>query len=134
MSVTVAATSRNKALNAALETDCDAGYVNIYSGPVPTNADAALSGNTLLVQLRFGTPAFGGASGGIATANSISAGTAVATATPSFFRVLKSDGTTVILQGSVAASGADLNLSGMSGGQITSGDTVSASSMTVGAT
>lgn len=86
-----------------------AGYLRIYAGPVPASADAALGGATLLAELRFGNPAFGSARGGIVSANAINEDpSANATGIASFYRTLKSDGSTVIEQGTVGTSGADM--------------------------
>ena len=92
---------------------CDAGTppatVKIYAGTPPADADAALSGNTLLGTLTMSNPAFGAASdlnpGARATANAITDDTtADATGTATFFRVLQGGGT-VLWQGSVTATG-----------------------------
>jgi len=53
-----------------------------------------------------------------------------ATITPTWFRALQSDGTTVVMDGTVGASGCNLNLTGLSGGQIISGGNVSVSTFT----
>lgn len=86
-----------------------AGKLRIYSGTAPADADAALSGNTLLAELVLSDPAFGAAAdlnpGARATANAIADDTAAdATGTASFFRIVDSDGT-VIMQGDVTATG-----------------------------
>ncbi len=107
------------------------GYLRIYSGTQPANANAALSGNTLLAELRFASTAFGSAVAGLATAAAISSVTAAATGTATFFRALKSDGTTAVMDGSVGTSGCDLNINSTA---ISSGATVSVSSFTYQAT
>lgn len=110
-----------------VDSGAGAGTLRIYSGTAPANADAALSGNTLLAQLTLSDPAFGAASNGVATANAITQdSSADATGTATFFRVLDSDGT-VIFQGEVGTSGSDLNLVTTS---ITAGQPVSVSSLT----
>lgn len=87
----------------------DNGYLRIYSGTQPADADTALSGNTLLAELRFGTPAFAAAVLGVATANAITSdASANASGTATFFRCLKADGSTVIWDGSVGTSDANL--------------------------
>lgn len=86
------------------------GKLRIYSGSQPANADAAVGGGTLLAELTFGTPAFGAAVAGVATANAIAADSdADATETAAWFRALTSANVPVY-DGSVGASGADLNL------------------------
>lgn len=112
----------------AVTARANSGSLRIYSGTVPANADTALSGNTLLASLTVGNPAFGAASSGVATANAITAdSSADATGTATFFRVLESDGTTVVFQGTVGTSGAELNLSSTS---IVATGTVSVTSLT----
>lgn len=101
----------------------------IYSGTVPTNADTALSGNTVLATFTLSATAFGAASGGVITL----AGTpltvaASASGTATFFRLFKSDGTTCIAQGAVGTSGQQMNLNTTS---ITSGVNVTITSGTI---
>lgn len=115
-----------------ITTDIDAGAgagsLRIYSGTPPSDADSALSGNTLLAQLTMSDPSAGAASGGDWTASSITAdSSADATGTASFFRILDSDAN-VVLQGTVGTSGADLNLNSTA---ITSGDNVSVTSLVI---
>ena len=95
----------------ALASLADNGYLRIYSGSQPADANTPLSGQTLLAELRFGSPAFGPALGGVITAFPLSAETdAPATGNASWFRVLASDGTTVLYDGSVGTSNADLTM------------------------
>lgn len=106
----------------------DTGYLRIYDGSQPTNADTAVGAQVLLAELRFGATAFGSAANGVATANAITQDSAAdATGTAAWFRALKSDGTTVIFDGSVGTSGANLNLNTVS---IVSGAIVQVSSFT----
>ena len=110
--------------------------LRIYSGTAPTNADDALSGNTLLAQLAMNATPFGSPSGTnpgdavVFTANSITSdSSADATGTASFFRILDSAGTPAPqIQGTVGTSGADLNLNSTA---IQSGAQVSVSSLTL---
>ena len=109
MSLSRTAATKNLGLNAEWD-QCNSGFIKIYSGTAPANADASLSGNTLLSTLTFGATAFGAASAGVKTANAITSDSdAAATGTATFYRATKSDGT-VVAQGSVGTSGADLNL------------------------
>lgn len=95
--------------------ELNSGYLRIYDGTQPTNADTAIGAQVLLAELRFGATAFAAASNGVAAANAITAdSSANATGTASWFRALKSDGTTVIFDGSVGTSGCDLNLNTVS--------------------
>jgi hypothetical protein len=107
-----------KLSNATVNAEADAhsallnsGYLRIYDGTQPTNADTAIGAQVLLAELRFGATAFAAASGGVATANAITSdSSANATGTATWYRTLKSDGTTVVSDGSVGTSGANLNL------------------------
>src|SRR5678816_2524319 len=102
----VAVAQRNRMLD-ALSVRCDNGYLRIYDGTRPANADAALSSNTLLAELRMNADAFPAASGGVLTANAITKdSSANAGGTPSFGRIFESDGTTVVEDVSVGTSGA----------------------------
>lgn len=104
------------------------GFLKIYDGIQPTNANTAIGTQNLLATLTFAATAFGAASGGVITAAAIGSATAAATSTATWFRCFKSDGTTVVLDGSVGASGCDLNLNSTS---IVSGQSVSVSSFTI---
>lgn len=89
----------------------NSGYLRIYDGTQPTNADTAIGAQVLLAELRFGATAFAAASGGVATAHAITSdSSANASGTATWYRTLKSDGTTVVSDGSVGTSGANLNL------------------------
>lgn len=118
----------NAALTAegnALAALCNSGYIKIYSGTQPANANTALSGNTLLATLRFSATAFAN-SNGVLTANAITSDTSAAgTGTASFFRVLQSDNATVVFDGTVGTASANMILPTTS---ISAGQTVSCSS------
>ena len=118
--------NRSRAADAVL-VRANSGSLRIYSGTAPATIDAALGAAVLLATLPLSATAFGAASSGVATANAITSATAAASGTASFFRVLESDGTTGVYQGTVGTSGAELNLSTVS---ILAGGTVSVSSMT----
>ncbi len=127
MASSLTAAQRNSALD-AIRASYNSGKLRIYSGSVPANADAALGGATQLVELTLGATAFGSASGGVLTANAITGGTAGAAGTASFFRLLDSAGSTVLAQGAVGTSGAELILPTTT---IASGVTVTCSSLTL---
>jgi hypothetical protein len=119
------------ALLALLNVGGTAGTIEILTGPPEATAETADSG-TVLATLTLSTTAFpsavdNGAGGATATANSISSATAGNTGTAGHFRAKSSAGT-VILQGTVGTSSADMILSTTS---ITSGNTVSITSWTV---
>ena len=112
----------NAAVNAAadaLTTLLNNGYLRIYDGAQPATADTAVGAQTLLAELRFNATAFGAASAGVATANAFTSdASANNTGTASWFRALKSDGTTAVFDGSVGTTSADLvvNSTGISTG------------------
>lgn len=88
----------------------DGGYLRIYSGTRPIFPDDAVTSvdpaATLLAELQFGTPAFGAAVSGVAEANALAqVGTNHATGTGTWFRLLKSDGTSPVADGTVGAGG-----------------------------
>lgn len=123
-----AAAARNTALD-ALKALLNTGYLRIYSGTRPTNADTALSGNTLLAELRFNATAFGASANGAASANAITDdSSADATGTATFARFFQSNGTTVVMDVEVGTSGANLNLNTVS---IVAGAVVSVSGYTL---
>lgn len=105
----------------------NSGFIEIFTGTQPANANTALSGNTLLATLTFGSTAFGSSAAGVITANAITSGTAAATGTAAFARLYKSDGTTVVGDITVGTSGAGLNLNTTS---IVTGGLVSCTSFT----
>lgn len=122
----ITAANRSRAADAVV-VRANSGSLRIFSGTVPANIDAALGAAVLLATLPMSATAFGAASSGVATANAITSATAAASGTASFFRVLESDGTTGVYQGTVGTTGAELNLTTVS---ILAGGTVSVSSMT----
>lgn len=100
-------------LTARIDAGAGAGKIRIYSGTAPADADAALSGNTLLAELIMTDPAFGAAAdsspGATSTAAAIANDAAAdAAGTATFFRILDSNNA-VVAQGSVGTSGAEIN-------------------------
>jgi hypothetical protein len=117
---------RNAMLDAITTQAGASALLRIYSGTQPTDANTALSGNTLLAELTCNATFAPSASGGQLTLNSISSDTSAdATGTASFFRLVKSNGTTVIMDGTVGTSGCDLNINSTA---ISSGAAVSVTS------
>lgn len=106
----------------------DTGYIRIYDGSQPANADTAVGAQVLLAELRFGADAFGAASGGTITANAITSDpSANATGTAAWARVLQSNGSTVMFDGSVGTSNANVIIATVS---IVSGAVVNCSACT----
>lgn len=124
----MAVARRNELLD-ALTNEANSGLLRFYTGTRPTNADTALSGNTLLCTLTLNATSAGAASGGVWTANAITSdSSADATGTATFARLLQSDGTTAIADFSLGTSGTEVIVNTTS---IVSGAVISASSMTI---
>jgi hypothetical protein len=105
------------------------GYIRIYDGTQPTNADTAVGAQVLLAELRFGADAFPAASAGLLTANAITDdASANATGTATWARILASDGTTVYFDGSVGTASANVILNSVA---ISAGAAVSCTSLTL---
>lgn len=116
---------------------CNSGKLRIYDGTQPTDANTAVGAQVKLAELTLNATAFGAsaASGSAgskvvtATANAITGDTSAdATGTAAWFRVVKSDGTTIMFDGSVGTSGCDLNLATTS---IVAGEEVDVTSFTI---
>ena len=129
--------SAAKAAVDAVAALCNSGTLKIYTGTQPADANTAISGNTLLGTLTFSSTAFAASSASgsagskvvTATANTITDdSSADNTGTATWFRVLKSDGTTAVFDGTVGTSGCDLNLASTS---IVSGEDISVTSLTI---
>lgn len=124
----VAVARRNEMLDAIID-NFNSGFLRIYSGTRPTDADTALAGNTLLAELAYNATSFAAASGGVLTANAITSdSSADATGTASFARAFASNGTTALMDLSVGTSGTEVVLNTVS---IVSGAVVSCSAHTI---
>jgi len=110
-------------------TALDSGFIRIYDGAQPATADTALSGQTLLAELTFGADAFPSAVAGVLTANAITSdSSANATGTAAWARLLKTDGTSVVMDGTVGTSAANVVINSTA---ISAGAVVSCSSLTI---
>lgn len=120
---------RNARLDAITTAIGASGLIKIYTASQPADANTAVSGQTLLGTLTCNATFAPSASGGVLTLNSITQdSSADATGTAAWFRMLKSDATTVIMDGTVGTSGADLNLNTTS---IVTGGPITISSFTI---
>jgi hypothetical protein len=109
----------------------NSGFLRIYDGTQPTNADTAIGAQVLLAELTFSATAAPATSNGLITFNAITAdSSANATGTPTWYRCVQSNGTTVVMDGTAGASAVNLVLTGLSGGQIIVGGNVACSSFT----
>jgi hypothetical protein len=89
----------------------DNGYLRIYASTQPANSDTSLSGQALLAELRFSATSAPTAVNGVLTFNAVTSdSSADATGTATWFRALGSDGTSVVLDGTVGATGSTSNL------------------------
>lgn len=85
------------------------GYLRIYDGAQPQDANTAITDQVLLAELRFAADAFPAAVDGTITANAITSdASANATGTAEWGRILKSDGTSVIMDGTVGIEDANI--------------------------
>lgn len=99
---------RNAMLDLITTRAGNAALLRIYDGTQPSRGGTA---TTLLAELTCGTPFAASASGGVLTLGAITQdSSANATGTATWFRIVKADGTTFVLDGTVGTSGADLNL------------------------
>lgn len=104
----------NTEANAAVA-EFNSGYLRIYDSTggtgQPATADTAIGSQVLLAELRFAATALGSLTNGVITFAAITEDAAAnATGTATWYRCLKSDGTTVLCDGEVGTSGANLNL------------------------
>lgn len=103
-----AATLRTAMVDAITTRAGNAALLRIYNGTRPATGGAA---TTLLAELTCGTPFAAGASNGVLTLGAITQdSSANASGTATWFRIVKADGTTHVLDGDVGTSGSDLNL------------------------
>lgn len=109
----------------ALSTLCNSGLIKVYDGAQPATADTAVGAQVLGVTLTFGATAFGAPANGVLTANAITSGVAAAAITPTWARIFASNGTTVIMDVSAGATGANMTI-----GAFTAGTTVACTSFT----
>ena len=101
---------RNVMLDAITTRAGNAALLRIYDGTRPATG-AAITTQVLLAELTCGTPFAAGAAAGVLTLGAITQdASANATGTATWFRIVKADGTTFVLDGNVGTSGSDLNL------------------------
>ena len=100
---------RNAQNNALIAYAGTGAIIHLYAGTQPANANTAITTQTLLVSLPV-AGVFGTDVNGTLTLGTVSPSIVVANGTASFFRITKSNDTTVLLDGSVGTSNADLIL------------------------
>ena len=117
---------RNAQLDAITTRAGASALLRIYNGTRPATGGTA---TTLLAQLTCGSTFAPAASAGVLTLNAITAdSSADATGTATWFRIVKSDGTTFVMDGDVGTSGSDMNMNSVS---FTAGGSVANTSFTI---
>jgi hypothetical protein len=119
--------SRNAALDAAFDV-LNGGFLRIYDGTQPTNADTALGAQVLLAELALSATAFAAASAGSKVANAISDDTSANATGTATWGSLVTSGNVRVMDFEVGTSGANLNLNSVA---IQSGARVSVSAFTI---
>lgn len=117
---------RNAQLDAITTRAGASALLRFYDGTRPATGGTA---TTLLAELTCNATFAPAASGGVLTLNAITAdSSANATGTATWFRIVKSDGTTFVMDGNVGTSGSDLNMNSVS---FTAGGSVATTSFTI---
>ncbi len=99
---------RNVMLDAITTAAGASAFLRIYDGSRPATAGSA---TTLLAELTCNASFAPAAASGVLTLNAITQdSSANASGTATWFRIVKADGTTFVLDGNVGTSGSDLNL------------------------
>lgn len=108
MTVGMVTNLRNARLDAITTFASTGAKIRIYSGSRPATGGTA---TTQLAELTITGALGAAAAAGVLTLNTITGDTSAdATGTASWARILKSDGTTIVMDCSVGTSGADINL------------------------
>lgn len=129
MALQLSVSARNAAIDAVETAVGTAPKLRIYNGTLPSSCAAAANG-TMLVEITLPSDWLTNASNGQKTNSATWSGTASASGTATYFRILDSSGSTCHMQGTVGTSGADLVLDNTS---INSGQTVQITSFTLSA-
>lgn len=117
---------RNAQLDAVTTRAGASALLRFYDGSRPATGGTA---TTKLAELTCNATFAPGASSGVLTLNAITSDTSAdATGTATWFRIVKSDGTTFVMDGSVGTSGSDLNMNSTS---FTAGGSVAVTSFTI---
>jgi hypothetical protein len=122
MTIGLATAVRNAMLDAITTQAGASALLRIYDGTRPATGGTATN---KLAELTCSATLGAASSGGVLTLNSITSASALLSGTATWFRLTKSDGTTVLMDGSVGTSGSDINLNSTA---ISSGATVSVTS------
>lgn len=128
MSLQFSTTYRNAALDLIESTVSTSAKLNIFTGTAPANVGTAASG-TLIAQYSLASDWAAAASGGTKALNNLPLSTtALATGSAGYFRIYDSANSVCTMQGTVANSGADLNVDNST---INSGQTINITAFTI---
>lgn len=128
MALTYSVAAVNAQLS-ALSTEIGASPILlIRTGSAPATVASASTGTVLSTMTLPSTPFASPSAGSMAKSGAWSDASADATGTAGHFEIRKSDGTTVVARGSVAVSGADLNVSTVT---FVSGDSITITTFTI---
>lgn len=128
MALSYDASIRNAQLDAVTTRAGASALLRIYDGTRPATG-AAITSQVKLAELPCNATFAPSATGGVLTLNAITTdASADATGTASWFRIVKSDGTTFVMDGNVSTTASDLNLNSVS---LTAGGSVAISSFTI---
>lgn len=109
MAIKIAEAARNGMLDALTTAIGSGAVLRIYTGPRPADTSVAVTSQTLLAELALSSPAAPPATSGVLTFSPIAQDTAAdATGTAAWYRIIR--GSTALIDGDVAVSGADLNI------------------------
>lgn len=95
----------NAMLDAGIGTVANTGKLRVYDGTKPASCATAITTQVKLMEFTMAADAFPAASGGVLTANGITASAAVVSGTAAWFRLFQSNGTTVLMDGTVGEAG-----------------------------
>lgn len=125
MTTGYSSTLRNAQMDAITTFAGNGAKLRIYDGARPATGGTA---TTLLAEFTLGSPFAPGASGGVLSPTLPSATTGSAAGTAAWWRIVKADGTTFVMDGSAGTSGTDIVLNTAT---ISVGVAVSLSSWTI---
>lgn len=104
MTTSVSVDASDRGLDAMFDA-ADGGYADIYTAPQPATPDTAITTQTKLARLAMNSPAFAAAAAGLKAARTITAGVGLDTGPATWFRLLETDGTTAISDGTAGIAG-----------------------------
>lgn len=108
MSITLSMYAANCQLDAVADL-LDDGFLRVYAGERPSSPDVPVKSQTMLAEMRFGTPAFKPADNGVLRAAQMKNDpSAASSGKPTWYRAFARDGKSAIIDGSVGTQDADM--------------------------